>query len=174
VEGFYIFNVLGTQTFSDPTDYMINQMHQIAFRTSLQAAKDNATASKAQQTVRYRGNSAPTIYSTNFKLIAAAAVLNNLAVIAILMTFKGWWTLGRKFSLLPLEFARAFSAPLLRGADSNATWREISEQVGKRNVKYGEISDETASDAEIEIVELLFANSRDIREPIPRYRRLLG
>jgi hypothetical protein len=99
--------VQGTQTFSDPTDYMINQMRQIALRTSLQAAKDNATASNARQTIQYTGNSAATIYSTNFRFIAAAAALNLLAVFAILLTYRGWWTLGRRFSLSPLEIARA-------------------------------------------------------------------
>jgi hypothetical protein len=154
------------QTFSDPTDYMINQMRQIAFRTSLQAAKDNATASNATQTIRYGGTSAVTIYKTDFTLIGIASALNLLTIMAIIPIYRGWWELGRKFSLSPLEIARAFDAPLLRKAESNATWREIARKVGNRNVTYGEIARRASTGQDGgETVELLFADAKDVRYP---------
>jgi hypothetical protein len=151
--------------FLDPTDYMINQMRQIAFRASVHAAKENATASNATQTVQYNGTSAETIYVTNFTLIAAAALLNLLAVIAILPTYRGWWKLGRQFSLSPLEIARAFNAPLLRGTEPNATWEQISERVGDHKVQYGEVIQDVKTDFHTQPIDLLFANSKHVRDP---------
>jgi hypothetical protein len=131
-----------TVYWTDPTDYMLNQLRQIAFRTSLQAAKDDAKASNATQTVSYTGTSTKTIFTTNFSLVAVAASLNILAVVAILPTYYGWWTLKRKSSMSPLETARAFAAPLLRDAGANGGWREILEKVGERSVKYMKVDDD--------------------------------
>jgi hypothetical protein len=150
----------------DPTNYMINQIRQIAFRASVQAAKDNATSSNATQFIQYTGDSAETIYVTDFRLIAIAAFLNILAIIVILPTYRGWWKLGRQFSLSPLEIARAFGAPLLRETESNATWEHISEQVGARKVKYGYIDGEGGHYTQDEILDLQFAAPHQVREPM--------
>lgn len=152
-------------TWEDPTDYMINQMRQIAFRTSLQAAKDNATASNAIQTVQYVAHSSETIYETNFNLVAAAASLNILAVLAIILTYRGWSALGRKFSLSPLEIARAFDAPLLRDTEYNSTWKQITERVGERHVRYGEVDEESHGNDGIRTPPLLFSDEGNIRPP---------
>jgi hypothetical protein len=131
-----------TVYWTDPTDYMLNQLRQIAFRMSLQAAKDDAKASNATQTVSYTGTSTKTIFTTNFSLVAVAASLNILAVVAILPTYYGWWTLKRKSSMSPLETASAFAAPLLRDAGANGGWREILEKVGERSVKYMKVDND--------------------------------
>lgn len=131
-----------TVYWTDPTDYMLNQLRQIAFRMSLQAAKDDANASNATQTVSYTGTSTKTIFTTNFSLVAVAASLNILAVVAILPTYYGWWALKRKSSMSPLETARAFAAPLLRDAGANGGWREILEKVGERSVKYTKVDND--------------------------------
>jgi len=131
-----------TVYWTDPTDYILNQLRQIAFRLSIQAAKDDVKASNATQTVSYTGTSTKTIFTTNFSLVAVAASLNLLAVVAILPTYYGWWALKRKSSPSPLETARAFAAPLLRDAGANGGWREILEKVGERNVKYMKVDDD--------------------------------
>jgi hypothetical protein len=131
-----------TVYWTDPTDYMLNQLRQIAFRMSIQAAKDDAKASNATQTVSYTGTSTKTIFTTNLPLVAVAASLNLLAVVAILPTYYGWWALKRKSSMSPLETARAFAAPLLRDAGANGGWREILEKVGERSVKYMKVDDD--------------------------------
>ena len=157
-----------TATWGDPTEYMINQMRQLAFRTSLQAAKDNATASNATQTIAYMGSSTETVYETNFNLVAAAAALNLLAVLAIIPTYRGWWALGRRFTLSPLEIARAFDAPLLRDTEYNSTWKQITERVGEHTVRYGEIDEESQADDGIKNAQLLFADQNKVRRPIAR------
>ncbi len=66
----------------------------------------------------------------------------------------------------PLEIARAFDAPLLRKAESNATWREIARKVGNRNVTYGEIDRRAGTGQDGgETVELLFTDAKDVRYP---------
>lgn len=122
---------------SDPSDYMINQLRQIAFRASLQAAKDNATASNATQTVAYAGKKLSTIYVTNFTLVAVAVCLNLAAVVSVTATFWGWWALGRSFTRSPLETARAFDAPLLRDVDDHVVGVPLSTNVRNRRVKLG-------------------------------------
>jgi hypothetical protein len=159
-----------TITWQDPTDYMINQLRQIAFRTSLQAAKDNATATDATQTVQYVGSSSETVYKTNFNIVAVAAALNLLAVLAIIPTYRGWWALGRRFSLSPLEIARAFDAPLLRDTEYNSTWEQITERVGERNVRYGEVDEDNQAVDGIRTVQLLFAEEDNVRRPTARYK----
>jgi hypothetical protein len=146
MEGDLTARINHTATWRDPTDYMINQMRQLAFRTSLQAANDNPTASNATQTVEYVGRTSETVYETNFGFIAAAAALNLLAVLAIIPTYRGWWALGRQFSLSPLEIARAFDAPILRDTEYNSTWKQISELVGERSVRYRDFNEEMLSD----------------------------
>lgn len=128
-----------TVYWTDPTDYMLNQLRQIAFRISLQAAKDDPKASNATQTVTYTGKSTPTIFTTHFSLIAIAAALNILAVVAILPTYHGWWALKRKSSLSPLETARAFDAPLLKDTNVDGSWRQILEKIGERSVRYRKV-----------------------------------
>jgi hypothetical protein len=130
---------------TDPTDYMLNQLRQISFRMALQAAKDNATSSNATQTVAYIGSNTRTIYSTNYHLVAAAAALNILAVVAILPTYYGWWTLGRECSLSPLEIARAFNAPLLNGLGADGSWKQIYNDAGEEKVKYTKVAKESQS-----------------------------
>jgi hypothetical protein len=159
-----------TITWQDPTDYMINQLRQIAFRTSLQAAKDNLTATNATQTVQYVGSSSETVYKTNFNVVAVAAALNLLAVLAIIPTYRGWWAMGRRFSLSPLEIARAFDAPLLRDTEYNSTWEQITERVGERNVRYGEVDEDNQAVDGSRTVQLLFAEEDNVRRPMARYK----
>jgi hypothetical protein len=127
---------------TDPTEYMLNQLRQITFRMALQAAKDIATSSNATQTAAYIGSNTQTIFSTNYYLVAAAAALNILAVVAILPTYYGWWALGRECSLSPLEIARAFNAPLLNGSGVDGSWKQIYNDVGEGKVKYKEMAEE--------------------------------
>lgn len=155
----------------DPTDYMINEIRKIAFRASVQAAKDDAIASNATQTVKYTGTKFETIYKTNFWLIATAVLLNLLAVSAILPTYRGFWKLGRSVSLSPLEIARAFNAPLLRESASNTTWEQISDRLGTRQIKYGYVDQESGKNGGDERVELMFTDLEKVSEPVSNGRR---
>jgi hypothetical protein len=161
----------GGYSFSDPTNYIINNMRDIAFRIALQAAKDDATASNATQTVNYTGKRARTVYATDFRFVAAATALNILTIIAISMTYWGWWALGRAVSLSPLEIAKAFDASLLQDTDSNATAHQLLEHLKRKDftVRYGEVGFETKTgltEGREDVARLVVADSREVKQPV--------
>jgi hypothetical protein len=55
------------------------------------------------------------------------------------VSFNGYWELGRRFSMSPVETAKAFNAPLLRNDDSNASIKNLVEELGHLKVKYGAV-----------------------------------
>lgn len=107
-------------------------------RFELRCKLREITRIRLAQNVVYNGTKMTTIYQSNYKLMAAAVVINFLGLVSILPVYYGWWELGRKTSLSPLETAKAFGAPLLRDVDDNATAEQILKRVGQRRVKYGE------------------------------------
>jgi hypothetical protein len=64
----------------------------------------------------------------------------------VLPLYVGWWQLGRRVSLNPLETAAAMGAPLLADINSNAGRSRIVEAVGKRRVRYGSVKMTQAPD----------------------------
>ncbi|KAJ5771844.1 hypothetical protein N7520_002373 [Penicillium odoratum] len=149
-------------TWEDPTDYIINQLRNIAFRTALKVGKDNVT-SNATQNVEYVGRYTETQYVADFGLIAAATVLNVLAIAAVALGYWGGVALGRKAGLGPLEMAMAFDARPLKDVGVNATACEICQVLRGTKVKYGEV--ETGGGGES--MRLMFANEKDVvRGPV--------
>jgi hypothetical protein len=71
--------------------------------------------------------------------MTVAVLVNLLGLISLLPIYYGWWELGRKTTLSPLETAKAFGAPILREVNDNATVEQILRQVGKRRIRYGKI-----------------------------------
>jgi hypothetical protein len=125
-------------SWTDPMDDMINAMREIAFRTSIAAASNTSLAGSVQS-VPYKGTSSQIVYVTNYTFTIIAAAVSFLGILTVIPTFWGWWEDGREVSMSPLEIAKAFDAPLLAGADGNATVNEIIAQAGGRRVKYGEV-----------------------------------
>jgi hypothetical protein len=75
--------------------------------------------------------------------MTVAVLVNLLGLISLLISllsiYCGWWELGRKTTLSPLETAKAFGALIPREVYDNATVEQILRQVGKRRIRYGEI-----------------------------------
>ncbi|KAF1962274.1 hypothetical protein CC80DRAFT_588845 [Byssothecium circinans] len=69
--------------------------------------------------------------------LAVGISLSISSVIATIPLYYGYWELGRTVSLNPLELAKAFGAPLLRGLDGNATPEMITVERGGMSIKYG-------------------------------------
>ena len=61
-----------------------------------------------------------------------------IGILAVLPLYYGFWRLGRKVSLSPIEILTAFDAPLTREADGNADVRTLLRQIGNQPVAYGE------------------------------------
>jgi hypothetical protein len=126
-------------TWNDPIPDLLNSINELTFRTAVQVAIDSPNSTFAQEVV-YNGTESATIYQSNYTLMAIAVATNFLGLFSILPVYYGWWELGRKTSLSPLETTKAFGAPLLSDVDDNATAEEILKRAGEMRVKYGESS----------------------------------
>jgi len=78
---------------------------------------------------------------------AGAAVLEGLAVLAVLPLFIGWYTLGKAPLLSPLEVALAFDSPLLREANSATGSSGVINALGDTRVRYGAVYDTRGAEA---------------------------
>ena len=121
-------------SFEDPAEDIIQILDELACRTALESANSSSI-----QNIRSQQTSRVTIFQSNYGFLATAISFTIFTILIILGTCDGWWALGREFSLSPLEIAKAFDAPLLHGADSNAPVEKLKKQVGDRHAKYGEI-----------------------------------
>ncbi|OAG09483.1 uncharacterized protein CC84DRAFT_1137177 [Paraphaeosphaeria sporulosa] len=77
------------------------------------------------------------IYHISSLLVALGVVFSLIGVVAVVPLYYGFWEMGRKVSLNPLEIARAFGAPFMEGLDGNTTPDMISVERGGMGVKYG-------------------------------------
>ncbi|KAK3947451.1 hypothetical protein QBC32DRAFT_374299 [Pseudoneurospora amorphoporcata] len=81
------FRSLCYQYFNDPMDYIINSYREIAFRMSIR--------------VPYTRHSTQVQYTANRLALALAVIVSLVGPVAILFLFRGWWRLGRDFSINP-------------------------------------------------------------------------
>jgi len=123
--------------FQDPVADMISTIQQIAFRAALQAAADNSTLQNSTQIVEYTGTQEKLIYVTRYSYMICSAVLSFVGIFTMMPLFWRWWQLGREFSMSPLEIARAFDAPLLRGVDGNSSAEKLARDFKGVMVRYG-------------------------------------
>jgi len=126
---------------TDPTSYILNSLNTIAFRLSLSAAKwpyRNTSIPYPPQLLTMNQTSTINVYSSDIRFLVASTVITLAFIMMIVPTFVGWWELGRNVSLDPIEIAKAFDAPLLKGPGSNAPLGKLVTTMGAREVKMGE------------------------------------
>lgn len=104
-------------SFEDPMGDIINAYRDIAFRMSLQAAEEeNEGLSnvdvKVFQEVGYVSHTDMARYAMDKAALAVAVVISLLGPVATLLLFWGWWKLGRRFTMSPLEMINAVLAPV--------------------------------------------------------------
>ncbi|KAL9622883.1 MAG: hypothetical protein Q9160_002809 [Pyrenula sp. 1 TL-2023] len=123
-------------SFTDPTADLLSSARELMFRTAIAAANSTAVQSvSAQQTVTHQ------VYDSQYLFLGLALAITAIAIICVLATFNGFWVIGRKVTMSPVEIAKAFNAPLLRNNDSNAETTALIEEVGGRSVMYGAVVD---------------------------------
>lgn len=157
-----------SSNWSDPTNHILSALNQIAFRVSVHAAAfpyRNTTAPLPPRMITMQEARTVNVYKSVYKYLAASTVLTVVCVILVLPTFLGWWELGRTVTLNPLELAKAFDAPLLRGPGSNAPLHELVHTMGLRNVTYGEV--DRYSDRQVTRRELKLGDPRELVRPTP-------
>ena len=123
-------------TFANPMPDFLQGFRELIFRTAVATASSSTTP----QQVRSVSSGSHTIYHTDRLFLALATLASLLAILSVLMTFHGFWRIGRVVSMSPIETAKAFHAPLLRTGDSNAPAKDLVKQFGTKPVKYGIVS----------------------------------
>lgn len=68
----------------------------------------------------YRADADSVVYEIRFTWYVIAACIQGFAIMVTAFLYWGWWQLGRRVSFSPIEIAKAFDAPLLRDANTNA------------------------------------------------------
>lgn len=138
-------------TWSDPMQDVIEKMQSLAFRITIDMASSDGSVfapsytgaalenlrKSWSQPVSISSSREQTIYRTNRIFVLLGVLVSLAGVAAIFPLYTGFWELGRKVSLNPLEIARAFGAPLLEGMDGNATPEVITVERGGMAVRYG-------------------------------------
>lgn len=113
---------------------MLNAARELIFRTAVASASGNA--SSTQQVPANQVSTIP-IYQSHYLYLGLAVLITALATVATLLTYIGYWTLGRKVSMSPIEIAKAFGSPKLQNADSNADAKALVDAVGLLEARYG-------------------------------------
>ncbi|KAJ9632841.1 hypothetical protein H2204_007571 [Knufia peltigerae] len=118
--------------FTDPLADFLQGTRELIFRTAIATANSSDLQSVVADTSRDH-----TVYRTSYLFLSLATLASALAIISVLLTFNGFWRIGRKVSMSPVETAKAFNAPILRDADSSAPAKVLLGQIGGKAVKYG-------------------------------------
>jgi hypothetical protein len=141
-------------TWVDPTSDMLGAARELAFRSALFAAANNVTSlddtdnngkyrdpSEYIQHIQVQQSSLQAVFKSHYRFLAIALVFTLLAALSVVPIFLGWWSLGRKVSLSPIETAKAFAAPVLaRAPDANAELKPLLREVGDLRVRYGAVA----------------------------------
>ncbi|KAK4503410.1 hypothetical protein PRZ48_004325 [Zasmidium cellare] len=118
--------------FNDPVPDLLQQARELMFRTALMGSNETHRQTIELNQVRTAG-----VYQSNYAYLGAAAAVSLIAILIVLGTFNQFWLLGRKVSMSPIETAKAFDAPVLKGVIPNKEVKEIVKDVGMRAVQYG-------------------------------------
>jgi hypothetical protein len=99
----------------------------------------NSQSRGASQTVLMQENAGVLVYAFNQQYMWISVGITLAAVFGVSALLRGFWNLGRRVSLSPLEIGKAFRAPLFAGMGSNMAAREIAEEqhMGGVGVQYG-------------------------------------
>lgn len=123
--------------FNDPTGDIITSARELMFRTAIAAATSNSSI-QAQRVLASQ-IATRAVYTSHYQFLAIATLVTAVAVLLVLVTFHGYWHLGRSTTMSPLETAKAFNAPSLRNADSNAEVDTLVKELGSHGVRYGAV-----------------------------------
>ena len=130
-------------TFDDPMDDMLAGARELMFRSAVSAGWFN---NSYRQPISATETVAQNVYKSQYlffglaiMLFGLAIMLFGLGILFVTMTFNGYWQLGRRVTLSPIETSKAFNAPLLTNNDSNAPIRALLDEMCMRPVRYGAV-----------------------------------
>jgi hypothetical protein len=155
-------------SWKDPTNDILSALNQIAFRVSIQAANfeyRNTNSTPTPQVITMQATGNVNVFHSEHKYMIAMIVLTTFFMALVVPTSIGWWELGRRVTLDPIEIAKAFDAPMFQGPGSNAPLRQLVKHYGSRSVKYGEA--EGYSNGQLVKRQLKLGNPHDLSRPTP-------
>ncbi|PVI07411.1 hypothetical protein DM02DRAFT_608961 [Periconia macrospinosa] len=133
----------------DPAVALLRKMNTLAFTAGLYLNGAPTTdvaarpaAGMPSQTVLTSVTGIVEEYVTNFAYMAGALVATLFTLLAVLPVYWGYWQLGRKVTLGPLEITQAFGAPIVapdRYKNTHGDFDHILKEVGERRVQYGQL-----------------------------------
>ena len=135
-------------SYANPLYDVLQAARDLSFRTAIFAA--NRSTDMQEVTVAQDPGEAH--YHSDYLFLGLAIVATLVPLGVVVVIYHGYWKIGRKMSLSPIETAKAFGATGMESRDSNATAQVLVEEIGSRQVKYGgvnadmlSLSDEGAS-----------------------------
>lgn len=155
-------------SWTDPTNNILSSLNQIAFRVSMQAATypyRDTNAAPAPQVIPMLETSNINVFHSEHKYLIANTVLTIFFMALVLPSFIGWWELGRRVTLDPVEIAKAFDAPMFQGPGSNAPLWQLVRDYGQRSVRYGEV--EGYGNGQMVKRQLKLVNPQEATRPTP-------
>lgn len=174
-------------TFFDPTTDAMDTIREIAFRTALyisqanrkeqapQSLLKNTTSTQWNETymqqIEVEQTTKRIVFGSQKTFLAIAVSMTLLTTLCIFFISLGWWHLGREVSLSPIETAKAFSAPALQNANSNAKTNAILEELGNDKICYGTAWDDGGS-RDADVATLRFDRAGKCEKP--RNGQLIG
>jgi hypothetical protein len=109
-------------------------------------------------------------YESHYEYMIGALATMFFCILCVLPSYWGFWQLGRKVTLGPIEIASALGAPVLQQPHTRAGDVDILlKEVGGREVRYGEV-DETGrlGLADAHSVRHLSSNRSSVRSSVGR------
>ena len=125
-------------TFTSPVHDILTSMAELLFRTAYDPHKQGQY-SMATQTFPVSQTTPELVFVSDYTFAAIAVAIMILALLALIVPLWGWWELGRKVGLSPLETAKAFGAPLLKEATAANDADDLIDLIGDTKVAYGKI-----------------------------------
>ncbi|KAJ4384265.1 hypothetical protein N0V86_001112 [Didymella sp. IMI 355093] len=135
----------------DPAIELLRKINTLSFVAALYLkgqpttnSTDRAAEGMASQTALSSVTGIVEEYTTDFNYVAGALVATFVTLLLVLPVYWGFWQLGRKVTLGPLEIANAFNAPIIKPDNvkgQHGDFEEVLQEVGKRRVRYGQLKD---------------------------------
>ena len=135
----------------DPAVELLRKINMLSFTAGLYLksapttdVSKRAAAGMASQTVITSVTGIVEEYRTNFAYVGGALGATLITVLLVLPVYWGFWQIGRKVTLGPLEISNAFGAPIItpdRTRAYHGDFDQVLEDVGKRRVQYGQLRD---------------------------------
>ena len=126
---------------NDPVPFLVNQLNHLMLRASIRAAIAGDETRKVASNLKGYMTINTVRYRSDYRFMVAALTVMFVCILAVLPAYYGFWQLGRKVTLGPMEIASAFRAPVLDHPKVAAAGEVdvLIQEVGSRQVRYGEV-----------------------------------